>query len=139
MKTISAEDNNVSCGTMNLAFSAGVLVYSYGNGERRFLFLEREEGWLDLPKGHIEKGEGSKEAAVRETFEETGLKVDIDPYFRDVRSWWFADKGEKIKKTATMFIGKPVGSEEVRISHEHMGYEWLVKTYSISFASCHAK
>ena len=39
-----------------------------------YLFIYRNDKW-DLPKGKIEKQEGTKEAAVREVEEECGIKV----------------------------------------------------------------
>ena len=40
-----------------------------------YLFIYRNDKW-DLPKGKIEKQEGTKEAAVREVEEECGIKVN---------------------------------------------------------------
>lgn len=39
----------------------------------RYLFIEKK-GKLDLPKGHIEKGEEPEECALREVSEECGIK-----------------------------------------------------------------
>jgi len=44
------------------------------NERGEYLFIYRSDKW-DLPKGKIEKGEGIKEAAVREVEEECGIKV----------------------------------------------------------------
>ncbi len=49
--------------------AAGGLV---ANKEDKILFIHRLGKW-DLPKGKLEKGEGVKEAAVREVEEETGI------------------------------------------------------------------
>jgi len=49
--------------------AAGGLVY---NHKDELLFIHRFGKW-DLPKGHIEKGEGKKEAAIREVEEECGI------------------------------------------------------------------
>jgi len=49
--------------------AAGGLVY---NQKDELLFIHRFGKW-DLPKGHIEKGEGKKEAAIREVEEECGI------------------------------------------------------------------
>lgn len=55
--------------------AAGGLVY---NQKGEILFIKRQGKW-DLPKGHIEKKEDKKDAAIREVEEETGvsnLKID---------------------------------------------------------------
>jgi len=44
------------------------------NERKEYLFIYRNDKW-DLPKGKIEKGEGVKEAAVREVEEECGITV----------------------------------------------------------------
>jgi ADP-ribose pyrophosphatase YjhB (NUDIX family) len=51
---------------------------------RRFLLVhERKHGQLwYLPAGRVEPGESLVEGAVRETFEETGVKVTIDGLLR---------------------------------------------------------
>lgn len=49
--------------------AAGGLVY---NDKEELLFIHRLDKW-DLPKGHIEKGESKKEAAIREVEEECGI------------------------------------------------------------------
>ncbi|PCI34672.1 MAG: NUDIX hydrolase [Flavobacteriaceae bacterium] len=49
--------------------AAGGLVY---NDKDELLFIHRFGKW-DLPKGHIEKGEAKKKAAIREVEEECGI------------------------------------------------------------------
>ena len=49
--------------------AAGGLVV---NGEGNYLFIRRQGKW-DIPKGHIEPGEQSRECAVREVTEECGI------------------------------------------------------------------
>lgn len=44
------------------------------NAEGDFLFIFRNKKW-DLPKGKVEKGEGMKEAGLREVEEECGVKI----------------------------------------------------------------
>ncbi|TCD01005.1 NUDIX domain-containing protein [Pedobacter psychroterrae] len=51
--------------------AAGGLVKS---AEGNYLFIFRNKKW-DLPKGKVEKGEGMKEAALREVEEECGVKI----------------------------------------------------------------
>ncbi len=110
---------------MKFEFSAGTVVYRYRGGRRMFLFLKRQEGWLDAPKGHIEKGENALEAAIRETREEAGLRVEPDPDFRRRIEYWFVRDGERIKKSVTFFLAKPGAGARIKVSQEHVGYEWL--------------
>jgi len=51
--------------------SGGVVVK-----DGKWLFMFRRKIW-DLPKGKLDKGENSKQAAIREIQEETGVKVKV--------------------------------------------------------------
>jgi uracil-DNA glycosylase len=106
-------------------YSAGAAICSYRNGSRSFLFLMREDGKLDLPKGKIEKDESAEEAAIREIREESGLAVRLNTEFKYGVDYWYAFKGERVKKHVTMFLAEVDGSARVKISWEHKGYEWL--------------
>ena len=53
-----------SCGTITI-------------NNKQVLLVRQKKGHISFPKGHIEKGESEKETAVRETYEETGIKVKI--------------------------------------------------------------
>ncbi|MGC8478610.1 MAG: uracil-DNA glycosylase family protein [Candidatus Micrarchaeia archaeon] len=109
---------------MKFEFDGGVVIFKRGTNYK-FLFLNRKEGFLDLPKGHIEKGESVEQAAVREAGEESGLKVKLDPFYRYRLSYWFYFNGEKIKKEVTFFIAEVPKNAKVKISKEHTGYIWL--------------
>jgi len=110
---------------MRFEYSAGAVIHSVRNGERLFLFLAKEDGKLDLPKGKIEKGESAKEAAIREIKEESGLTVKFDRYFKEGVDYWYVRDKERVKKHVTMFLAEAGKDVEVRVSFEHKGYEWL--------------
>ncbi|MCE7039509.1 NUDIX hydrolase [Dyadobacter sp. CY312] len=59
-------------GIFKVIKAAGGVVVKDG----KWLFMYRRKKW-DLPKGKLDKGENSKEAAVREIEEETGVKAVI--------------------------------------------------------------
>ncbi|WP_369410265.1 NUDIX hydrolase [Hufsiella ginkgonis] len=58
--------------TLQLVGAAGGLVR---NEENKYLFIFRKGKW-DLPKGKIDSGERTRDAAVREVEEECGIKVN---------------------------------------------------------------
>ena len=56
--------------------SCGVLPYRIVNGQKEFLLVfETFSQCWSLPKGHVEAGETDQQTALRELYEETGLKV----------------------------------------------------------------
>jgi 8-oxo-dGTP pyrophosphatase MutT (NUDIX family) len=67
--------------------------------------LEGQEIWT-FPKGHIEKGEKSEEAALREVEEETGYRCEIVQPFERVQYWYKRDE-TLTKKTVTWYLMKP--------------------------------
>ena len=61
-----------------LPAAAGGVILRYKQEIPEIVVCKRSRGKvIELPKGGIERGEGVKEAAIRETSEETGLKVII--------------------------------------------------------------
>ncbi|MFH2020560.1 MAG: NUDIX domain-containing protein [archaeon] len=110
---------------MKEEISAGIVVYLNSKGERKYLILHYEEGHFDLPKGHLEGKETPQEAAIRETKEETGLNIKIIPGFEESITYYFTDRTKnKIHKKVIFFVGK-AERDKVKLSHEHVGYEWL--------------
>ncbi|MEM0149378.1 MAG: uracil-DNA glycosylase family protein [Candidatus Micrarchaeaceae archaeon] len=109
---------------------AGILIYKIEGTTPLFLFLKRREGWLDITKGHIEKGENKPKAALREAKEESGLDVSysIDPDFSCTIYYNVNSMGEEERKELTVFIAKASGREQVKVSKEHSGYIWLSYT-----------
>jgi NADH pyrophosphatase NudC (nudix superfamily) len=69
--------------------SAGCVVVKTFNGEPHILMTHSAGNWQNklfgIPKGHVEKGEDLKEAALRETEEETGIKAEIVHYLGSVK------------------------------------------------------
>ena len=63
--------------------SCGAVVYRMGeNGPEILLIKHKNGGHWAFPKGHVEKKETESETALREIWEETGLKVELDTKFR---------------------------------------------------------
>ena len=65
-------------------FNAAVLILLYPFGNNWYFYLtkrtktvEHHKGQISLPGGMLEKGESSQEAAIRETYEELGIKAQV--------------------------------------------------------------
>ena len=61
--------------------SAGAVLYCEQEGERLYVLVTELSGNTGLPKGHVEEGETEEQTALREIYEETGLKAAIVPGF----------------------------------------------------------
>ncbi len=105
--------------------SAGIIVYHDKKDDRKFLILHYTEGHWDFPKGHVEIGESLEEAALRETKEESGLTVDLNPGFKEHFGYFFKNKdGVIVQKTVYFFVGR-AKTNQIQLSDEHIGYAWL--------------
>jgi len=105
--------------------SAGCVVFVRENAGLQFLLLHYSKGHWDFPKGHIEGNESAKEAMLRELKEETGIaSVKVIPGFEEHITYFFKQNGETIKKKVIFFLVESA-TKEVKLSFEHMGYEWL--------------
>lgn len=112
--------------------SAGIVLFR-DDTERSFLLLRsaltRRPVW-EFPKGAIEAGETTLQAAERELREEAGLREDdyeVLPGFEDVERYFFTrGKGAEqllIRKQVTYFIAR-WKTGEIVISSEASRYQW---------------
>ena len=88
------------------AFSAGGAVFKKSKSGFEWLLIKPQgtERW-QLPKGMIEKDESSKDASLREVYEETGVKGEIVEKIDDIK-FFFVFKGERIFKQVTFYLMK---------------------------------
>lgn len=101
--------------------SAGLVIFNDG----KYLLLHYEAGHWDFPKGHIEKGESSVSAALRELEEETGIiDADILSGFEHKIKYFFKRAGQTVAKEVVFFVARSSTSKVV-LSDEHIGFEWL--------------
>jgi 8-oxo-dGTP pyrophosphatase MutT (NUDIX family) len=85
-------------------FSAGGIVYKKtSDGEVWLLIQPKGTNRWQLPKGHLNNNESSKEAAIREVGEEGGINVNIFNKV-DSQQYFYYLNGNKIFKTVTYFL-----------------------------------
>ena len=99
---------------MKREFSAGGVLFK----DNMVLLIQNPSGVWTFPKGLIEKGESPEQAALREVYEETGIKGEILDYIGEIQ-YWYQLQGEKIFKKVKYYLmkyleGKPKPSWEVK-------------------------
>ncbi len=116
---------------MPIEKSAGAVIFRKEGKNIFYLLLRYPTGsrrpnpYWDLPKGHIEKGEKAEDTAKRETEEETGLKdIKIREGFKETIKYFFKFEEKNILKFVTFYLAE-TKTKDVKISGEHIGYEWL--------------
>lgn len=103
--------------------SCGAVVYREKNNEIMFLTIKNRKGqhWC-FPKGHVECGETEEEAAIREVYEEAGLKIELVSGFRFPVRY---SPEEGVLKETVFFLGKAL-SDDVKVQElEVEDYKWL--------------
>jgi 8-oxo-dGTP diphosphatase len=95
-------------------FSAGGVLFKDG----KVLLIKNPSGVWTLPKGLVEEGEEPKETALREVWEETGIRGRVLSEIGDITYWYMREK-QKIKKRVIYYLmeyveGEPRPSWEVQ-------------------------
>lgn len=105
--------------------AAGGLVY---NNNNEWLFIKRRGLW-DIPKGHIEKKEKRKKAAIREVAEECGIKkLKIkDKLTTTYHTYWLNEK--PVLKPTHWYLMKNKTNEEPnpQVEEEITEARWMKK------------
>ena len=106
----------------DVQFSAGGIVLL----RRRLLLIEarRTRRW-QLPKGHVERGESPRQAAVREILEETGAAVTVIEPAGEIEYRFRGPHGRWIFKHVDFFLCEFAGQTSDRCDpDEVMRAEW---------------
>ncbi|GIU71641.1 MAG: diadenosine 5'5'''-P1,P4-tetraphosphate pyrophosphohydrolase [Candidatus Nitrosocaldaceae archaeon] len=104
--------------------SAGAVLFREDD-IRLYLLLHYQARHWDFPKGNIEEGEEELDTVRREVKEETGIDdIIIIDGFKRVSEYYYKRAGKLVHKQVVFYLAK-TNQKEVRLSYEHIGYEWL--------------
>ncbi|MFH1773408.1 MAG: DNA polymerase ligase N-terminal domain-containing protein [Methanobacteriota archaeon] len=109
--------------------SAGAVIFRKNDGIKYLLLhyagAHRTGTHWDFVKGNVEEGEEEKATVAREIEEETGIKdINFIEGFRESINYFYKREKRLIYKEVVFYLVQ-TRSEEVKLSYEHVGYEWL--------------
>ncbi|MGA1975014.1 MAG: NUDIX domain-containing protein [Conexivisphaerales archaeon] len=105
--------------------AGGIIFYRTAKGEPLFLLMINRKGYLEFPKGHLQRGETDLMAAKREVNEETGLsQIKVLQGFKTMINYRFQRIGRETEKQVVFFLME-TRPQNVVISEEHQGFMWL--------------
>ena len=85
--------------------SCGAVVFTRINNKINYLLIQNREGIYGFPKGHVEEKETEIQTAIREVYEEVGIKVELIDGFR-VEDEHLIPQKENIIKKIVYFLGE---------------------------------
>ena len=121
-------------------YTAGGILYNLDN--KIYLIFSKQSRTYQLPKGHIEKGENSRHAALREVREETGYRnIKIISHKTFKLYYTFNDKYSnwaESEKHTIYYVMKILNEERIRTQEqedEKLTGEWFYMDEAIKKVS----
>jgi ADP-ribose pyrophosphatase YjhB (NUDIX family) len=105
--------------------AGGVVLRRIGGVVHTLVIRDPYRKW-GLPKGHVEEGESSGDAALREVAEETGLRdLRLDRELVTI-DWYFRSDGRRVHKFTTFYLMySDVGDAEPEVKEGISACEWV--------------
>ncbi|VVB97942.1 ADP-ribose pyrophosphatase [uncultured archaeon] len=104
-------------------FSPELNVYLVPFFKGRVLILKRKSGFWEFPGGSVEFGEHPEKAAVRETEEESGLRVS-NLVLLGITSATYPKDGAEKHSVYIVYRGE-AAAEDFKLSSEHDDGRWV--------------
>lgn len=109
---------------MNYEKSCGAVVFTKIDNCIKYLVIQNLSGIYGFPKGHVEEGESETETALREVFEEVGVKVKLIKGFRTEDEHLNTQKEMTMKKIV-YFLGE-YDNQEINYQKEEVSNAELI-------------
>jgi 8-oxo-dGTP pyrophosphatase MutT (NUDIX family) len=117
------------------AVSAGGVVFRRQNDQIAIVLCGRTpDGPWGLPKGTPQPGESLEQTAVRETEEETGLRVRLLEPLGTIE-YWFSAEGRRFHKTVHFYLMEAVGGDVSQHDWEYATVQWFPADEAVRRAS----
>lgn len=84
--------------------AAGCVVFAPVDGRTCVLLILDQYGKWTFPKGHLEAGEQAADAAVREVYEETGIRGTLGAHVATIYYDVINKKGVSVRKQVDFFV-----------------------------------
>lgn len=102
--------------------SCGSVLYRTQNEFRVLVIKQARNNNWSFPKGHVEEGETEQQTAIREVFEEVGIKVSLIDGFRETISY---NPRAGVNKDVVYFVADSK-LQAVKLQKEEVSdYKWL--------------
>ena len=98
--------------------ACGAVVYTFLNGRIHYVIIQQQEGFHGFPKGHVEKNETEGETALREIYEEVGLRPTLIKGFKVIDEYPLLHKQHVIKQV--VYFLAEYSSQAIIIQEEEL-------------------
>ncbi len=82
-------------------YSCGAVLYAWTGGEPEYVLVY--DSHYGFPKGHVEAGESKEQTALREIYEETGIRTELDTSFCEITEYDLPKK-PGVRKQVTFYL-----------------------------------
>ena len=98
--------------------ACGAVVYTFLNGRIHYVIIQQQEGFHGFPKGHVEKNDTEEETALREIYEEVGLRPTLIKGFKVIDEYPLLRKQHVIKQV--VYFLAEYSSQAIIIQEEEL-------------------
>lgn len=109
---------------MEYEVSSGAVVFTRKDNEIYFVIVKSLEGYYGFPKGHIEGNETEEETALREIYEEIGVRPQILAGFRTTDEHTIPVKKDVIKRI--IYFVAEYDNQQLRYQKEELEGAYLM-------------
>lgn len=113
--------------------SCGVIVFTRIENTIKYIIIKSVNGFYGFPKGHVENNETETETALREVFEEVGLKPTLVDGFKETVEYYIPSIN--VQKQVVYYLGEYknqdiVYQKEELLNAELYDYNDAIKLFS---------